>query len=182
MKPDLTFPANWSVEVLTARPLISPARQFVYPKQAEEVERGALELLVRPATGGVFLATCALGFADQAAPTGVWACPHPDWMCAVAGGYAYLIDTLTPESFQQLAYRPVLEVRALPENELLLFKSHHSLLAWGRDGIAWRTPQLSWEGVEIVSIHGNVLHGKGWDLMTDQDVDFSVNLQTGQTL
>jgi hypothetical protein len=154
----------------------------VYPKQAEEVERGALELLVKPAAGRTFLATCALGFADEAAPTGVWTCPHPDWLCAVAGGYAYLINTSAPENFEQIAYRPVLEVRALVDLQLLLFKSHHSLLAWGRNGLAWRTLQLSWEGVEIKSIDGNFLHGTGWDLMTDKDINFAIDLRTGDKL
>src|ERR1700749_3147754 len=88
---DLVFPHSWTAEVLTMRPLIAPARQFVYPKQAEEVERGALELLVKRADADAFLATCALGFADSSAPTGLWSCPHPDWLCAVSGGYAYLI-------------------------------------------------------------------------------------------
>ena len=64
---DFTFPHPWSAEFLKARPLILPRRQFVYPRQAEEVERGALEVLVRPAGAEAFLATCALGFADPAA-------------------------------------------------------------------------------------------------------------------
>ena len=42
----------------------APARQFVYPAQVEEVERGALEVMIRPPDhAGPFLATCALGFA-----------------------------------------------------------------------------------------------------------------------
>src|SRR5208337_1156716 len=44
----LSFPHRWQAEVLQARPLILPARHFVYPHEAEEVERGALEVLVRP--------------------------------------------------------------------------------------------------------------------------------------
>ena len=71
---DLTFPHNWTAEILPRRPLILPARQFVYPRQAEEVERGALELLVHPAAAQPFLATFALGFAD--------ALPHPAYGAA----------------------------------------------------------------------------------------------------
>jgi hypothetical protein len=44
---DLTFPHNWQAEILAARPLILPKRHFVYPLNAEEVERGALEVLIR---------------------------------------------------------------------------------------------------------------------------------------
>jgi len=177
---DLTFPHTWSVEVLEKRPLIAPSRQFVYPQQVEEVERGALELLVKPTSGDTFLATCALGFADPTAPTGVWSCPDPEWLCAVSGGYAYLIHTLRPQQWSQIPYRPVLNVRALKEQQLLLFVGHHSILAWGRDGQAWQSERLSWEGIEITDIVGDTLCGLGWDLMTDKDVPFAIDLKTGE--
>jgi hypothetical protein len=113
--PDLSFPAAWRVDVLRERPLILPRRQHVYPAAVEEVERGALELMVRPDAGESFLATCALGFASPAVPTGVWTCPDAAMLCAVAGGYAYMIDTRAPERFHQVGYRPVTEVRPLVE-------------------------------------------------------------------
>ncbi len=44
-----------------------------------------------------------LGFTDPAMPTGVFACPKPSELCAVAGGYAYVIDTEQPERFTHIA-------------------------------------------------------------------------------
>jgi hypothetical protein len=176
---DLTFPHNWTADMLPQRPLILPQRQFVYPRHAEEVERGALEVMVRPANAETFLATCALGFADPAAPSGVWSCPDPAWLCAVAGGYAYLVNTAEPEQFAQVEYRPVLDVRPLPDQGLLLFAGHHSLLAWDAQGKAWQTARLSWEGVEITRVEGDRLDGVGWDLHTDRDMPFTVDLRTG---
>lgn len=177
---DLVFAHDWEVEVLRERPLILPRRQFVYPKQAEEVERGALEVMVMPAGAEGFLATFALGFADEAAPTGVWSCPDAEWLCAVSGGYAYLVNTQQPEEFAQVEYKPVLEVRALKEQGLLLFAGHHALAAWGAKGPAWQTRRLSWEGVQITGVEGRWLRGVGWDLMTDRDVPFRVDLETGE--
>ena len=51
-----------------------------------------------------------------------------------------------------IPYRPVLEIRALVEENLLLFVGHHSILAWGRDGQAWESAKLSDEGVTITGI------------------------------
>ena len=178
------FPHDWSVEILTAPPLIAPARQFIYPKQIageeDALARGALQLIVRPASGGTFLATCALGFTDPAMPTAVFACPDPSEMCAVAGGYAYILDTAQPEHCMHIALKPVVEVKPLAAQELLLFVGFHSIVAWGRNGLAWKSARLSWEGVRIASIEGNVLHGTGWNLMTDREVSFSLDLLTGQ--
>jgi hypothetical protein len=177
---DSTFVHNWKAEVLAARPLILPAHQFVYPAQVEEVERGALEVMIHPLGGGhSFLATCALGFADPVVPTGVWSCPHPAWICAVAGGYAYLIDSRDPTQWKQVEYRPVTAVFPIADQELLVFAGFHSLLAWGADGKAWQTGRLSWDGVRITAVRGETLLGLGWDMNTDRELEFEVDLKTG---
>jgi hypothetical protein len=178
--PDLSFPATWRVDVLRERPLILPRRQLVYPAAVEEVERGALELMVRPDGGESFLATCALGFASPAVPTGVWTCPDAAMLCAVAGGYAYMIDTRAPERFHHVGYRPVTEVRPLVEAGLLIFASFHSIEAWGTGGRLWQTARLSWEGVRLGQASATELQGWGWDLRTDREVPFTIYLATGQ--
>lgn len=184
MQSSTHFPHDWNAEVLKSPPLIAPARQFTYPQQIageeDALARGALQLLVRPSAGGIFLATCALGFTNPSMPTEVLACPKPDEMCAVAGGYAYIVDTLHPERCTHLPLKPVTEVRTLPAHGLLLFTGFHSMLAWGANGLAWESARLSWEGIQISSIEGNTLQGTGWNLITDKEVPFSLDLLTGQ--
>jgi len=178
------FAHDWDVEILKAPPLIAPVRQFLYPQQIageeDALARGALQLMVRPSAGGSFLATCALGFKDPSMPSGVFPCPDSGEMCAVAGGYAYLIDTLEPALCKLLALKPVVEIRPLTAQGLLLFVGFHSVAAWGRDGLAWESARLSWEGVRITGMDGGTLHGMGWNLLTDREVAFSVDLLTGQ--
>jgi hypothetical protein len=177
---DLTFSRDWTAEILPRRALILPQRHFTYPREAEEIERGALEVLIHPADADPFLATCALGFGDPSAPTGIWSCPGPRQICVLSGGYAYLIDTANPQQFMHLPLRPVLEVRSLSEQNLLLFAGHHSLLAWGAEAEAWQSGRLSWEGINILDVDVDELHGLGWDLMTDRDIPFTVDLRTGK--
>src|SRR5579859_1073552 len=180
MSVDLSFPATWRVEVLRGRPLILPRRQYIYPAAVEEVERGALELMVRPAAAESFLATCALGFASPAVPTGVWTCPDPAMLCAVAGGYAYMIDTGAPERFQQISYRPVTEVKPLATAGLLILASFHSIEAWGAGGRLWQTARLSWEGVRLGEASATEVKGWGWDMRTDREMPFIIDLKTGR--
>jgi hypothetical protein len=197
---NLSFPHHWQAEILTARPLILPPRSFVYPAQADEIERGALEILIRTVgrdfspdirstekDGALapevhrqpFLATCALGFRDPAVPTGLWSCPNPDEICAVSGGYAYIIDATAPEHFTMIPFRPVLEIHPFAAQRLLLFAGHHTIIAWGADGQAWQSEKLSDEGVTITAIEGAQLHGKSWNMMTDKETPFTLDLRTG---
>jgi hypothetical protein len=177
---DLTFPHSWKAEILPARPIILPARHFVYPLQVEEVERGALEILIRPEVATTpFLATCALGFRDPAVPTGIWSTPNLNELCAVSGGYAYVVDTNAPERFTMIPYRPVLRVLPAIEARLLLFVGHRAILAWAEHGEGWQSPKLSDEGVTITAIEGQTLRGLGWNMIADKERPFVLDLKDG---
>lgn len=179
VRTDLTFRHIWNAEVLPGRPLILPSRHFVYPAQVDEVERGALEILIRPDAAEPFLATCALGFRDPIVPTGIWSTPNPEEICAISGGYSYIIDTAAPERFIMLPYRPVLQVHVAVDANLLLFVGHRAILAWDANGEAWQSPKLSDEGVTVTSIKGQTLLGMGWNLITDKETPFTLDLQRG---
>jgi hypothetical protein len=184
----LGFVHEWRVEVLAKPPLIAPARQFTYPYnvvgEEDALARGALLLLVHPAAGGTFLATCALGFTDRKMPTGVFGCPNPRELCALAGGYAYVINTESPEQSTQIPLQPVTELLVLTADELLVFVGFHSIVAWGREGLAWQTARLSSEGIRITGVQSQPggsarLHGFGWNLITDREAEFAIDLRTG---
>lgn len=181
---DLSFPHQWQAQILPKRPVILPRRHFVYPQEVEEIERGALEVLIRPdgTNGEPFLATCALGFRDPAVPTGIWSAPNSQEICAVSGGYAYIIDTTTPELFTMLPYRPVLQVHPAVEQGLLLFVEHRGILAWGAQGEAWQSAKLSDEGVTVTGIEGAFLHGLGWHMMADKEKPFKLDLRSGSLI
>lgn len=178
------FARDWTAEVLAAPPLIAPARQYVWPMliagEEDALARGALQLMVRPAGGGAYLLTCALGFKDPSMPTGVFACPRVGEICAVAGGYGYLAPAARPEECTLLAMKPVVRVVPVVAAGLLLFVGFQTILAWGVDGLAWETGRLSWEGVRVTSFADAEVRGFGWDLMTDKEVEFVVDLRTGE--
>jgi hypothetical protein len=180
----MSFAREWYADVLERPPLIAPARQFVYPQQIageeETLARGALLLMVHPATGGAFLATCARGFVDSRIPTGVYGCPNAREMCAVAGGYAYMVDTATPERCVQIPLRPAVEVLTLPEYGLMIFVGFHSIVAWGHEGLAWESARLSSEGIRVTGVEDGELRGFGWDLQTDKEVEFALDVKTGK--
>jgi hypothetical protein len=181
------LPQSWTARILTAPPLIAPARQFVYPQyipgEEDAMARGALLLDIKPANAANFLATCALGFRDPSLPTGIFACPRSDDLLAVAGGYAYLIDTLAPEHCLHLPLRPVTQVLPAPpfgnQAGLILLAGFHNVLAIDANGLRWQSARLSWEGVTMTHVDVHHLHGTGWNMHTNREVPFSIDLGTG---
>jgi hypothetical protein len=180
----MEFAKSWTAEVLKTPPLIAPARQYVWPMriagEEDALARGAMYVTVRPADGGSYLVMAALGFKDPSMPSGVFACPSADEICVVAGGYAYLARAGTPEEVTLLGMKPVVEVLPAVEAGLLLLVGFHTVLAWGAGGLAWETQRLSWEGVRVAGVEGQTLRGFGWDMMRDVEVEFAVDLRTGE--
>jgi hypothetical protein len=178
------FPQTWTTRILKAPPLIAPARQFVYPLHVpgedDAMGRGALLLDVKPAIGASFLATCALGFRDPSLPSGVFACPNPDDLLAVAGGYAYLVNTQAPEHSLHLPLRPATQILPAPAANLILLAGFHNIIAVDANGLRWQSARLSWEGITMTEVRGDRLHGTGWNLHTDREVPFSIDLITGE--
>jgi hypothetical protein len=179
------FAQSWAAEVLLRPPLIAPANSYVWPMriagEEEALARGALNVMVLPRQGGAYLATAALGFRDPSVPTGVFACPDADEICLLAGGYAYLANTLKPEKVTLLPVKPVISVHPAIDAGLLLFVGFHHVLAWRRERVEWETRRLSWEGIRVVEVAGSWVRGFGWDLMKDVEVEFQVDLRTGET-
>lgn len=177
------FLYNWTATTLAKPPLIAPVRSYIYPVpvpgEEAALNRGALLVDVKPMFGGNFLATCALGFKDQHLPTGVFACPRPDDLLAVAGGYAYLIDTLNPERSLHLPIRPVTQIVAAPSNGLLFVAGFHTVAAIGANGLRWQSGRVTWEGVTLSGVRDGRLHGVGWNLHTDTEVPFTIDLESG---
>lgn len=173
------FAQAWHATILDTAPLIAPARQFVFPVnvpgEEEALARGALWLQIRPEQGQMFLAQCALGFAGSGVATGVWPTPNPHHLLAVAGGYAYRIDTSAPEHTALLPLKPVVAVRAAAA-ALVLVGFHALGIVTAHD--TWQSPRISWEGITITAIDGQQVHGTGWDLRTDRELPFTLDLQT----
>jgi hypothetical protein len=177
------FAQTWTARILTAPPLIAPARQFVYPQhipgEEDAMARGALLLDIKPANAANFLATCALGFRDRTLPTGIFACPRADDLLALAGGYAYLIDTQAPDRCLHLPLRPATQVLPAPAAGLILLAGFHDVLALDANGIRWQSARLSWEGVTMAHTDATHLHGTGWNMHTDREAPFTIDLTTG---
>jgi hypothetical protein len=185
MKPhfrlDSTFPRNYEVKILEAAPPIHPLEKLHhYPVELEEGDRSGAYVRVAPRQGLAWSGFFALGFDSDQVVSALASCPDPDSFCVVIGGYAYVVKANDPAQWFRVEQRPVVDLRPLPVQDILLFTGFTTMTAVGRSGIAWTTERLSWEGISITEIVGDKLRGLGWDAPADKEVPFEVDLQTGK--
>ena len=180
LKLDFTFPHNYEVTVLDSAPPVHPVEKLHhYPVELEEGDPRGAYLRAVPKGGPAWFGFFALGFDSDQVVNTVCSCPDPDSICAVVGGYAYVVAAGDPARWFRVEQRPVVDLRADRESGLLLFAGFTAISAVGREGLRWTTGRLSWEGVTITAIAGGKLQGRGWDAMSDKEVPFEVDLTTG---
>jgi hypothetical protein len=185
MKPqfrfDFSFPHTYQARLLDAPPPVHPLEKlYHYPTELEEGDRAGAYVRVLPSAAAAWSGFFALGFDSAHVANAVFSCPDPESLCVVAGGYAYVVNSSNPAQWFQIEQRPVTEIRALLDLNLLVFIGFTSITALGVTGIAWTTGRLSWEGVRVNNIADATLEGHGWDAIGDREIPFTVDLKTGE--
>jgi len=176
------FPRNYEIKLLDSCSLANPAEELhQFPARLEEGDRSGIYLRVTSPGLPSWIGFFAKGFDSNQVASGIYSCPDPGSLCVVVGGYAYVVDTGNPQRWLQIEQRPVVQVKPLPDLKLLLFAGFTSISGLGESGRLWTTERLSWEGISIGAVKDGVLHGQGWDLMTDKEVPFEVDLITGES-
>jgi hypothetical protein len=153
-----------------------------YPPDIEgEIENVAhVAVQVAVEGGGRWVGVFACGFDSNKVASGLFSHPDPERICVVAAGYGYIVDTREPRLYERVIAQPVVSVYPASEAELLLFADFTNISAYDREGIAWRTERLTWEGLRITEVSSTTVRGYGWDMPKDKEVEFAVDLKTGQ--
>ena len=154
------------------RPFILLKSCHHYPVELEEGDRSGAYVRVTPQHGPAWVGFFALGFDSDQVVSQLCSTPDPDSFCVVVGGYAYVVKAGNPAQWLRVEQRPVVDMRVLAQQGLLLFAGFTSITAVGSEGIAWTTERLTWEGLTITLIDGEKLVGHGWDALTDKEVPF----------
>ena len=178
---DFTFPRNYEVRILEAAPPVHPIEKlYHYPVELEEGDRSGAYVRVIPQSGPAWVGFFALGFDSDQVVSQLCSTPDLGSFCVVVGGYAYVVKAGNPAQWLRVEQSPVVDLRVLSQQGLLLFAGFTSITALGSSGIAWTTERLTWEGLTITELIGDKLLGHGWDAMTDKEVPFEVDLKTGK--
>lgn len=178
MMAEQPFPSVFECEVLSELSSGNTMRLF-YPGAVESGGHDGLNVRVVPREGKEWVGTFASGRFGRRTTTGVFATPNPEKICVVAGGLAYIVNVANPKEHESIPIVPVVAVRSSAKYRFLIFANYTELLAIGDDGVAWRTDRLSWDSFELTTMTDDTLCGVFWDVQSESERSFSVNLSDG---
>ncbi len=111
--------------------------------------------------------TCIIGFRTQPS------------FCAFAGGQAYKVRLDSPTAYSVLTIFPIFGAHYIHEKDWLIVWDFTKLEAHSAKGLIWRSSRLSWDGVSIAEVRDGHIVGLAWDATQDCNVEFRVDLLTG---
>lgn len=171
---DLSFPHDFACELPSELP---PGQVRRFPPAQRAGQDGVL-VRVTPSSGDAWTGMFAFGTAGPH-PSVIVAMPDPNKLCVVARGKGYLVDARRPHAWEAIEATPVTDLRAAAAAGLVVFATHVDLVAYGRDGVRWRTPRLGWDRLHIISVHERTLVGEGFDVRDGSTQRFDVDLTNG---
>jgi hypothetical protein len=185
---DVAFPIHYELVRLDRIERLGGKSVFAYPgaqpvdRQQELAVTPILE--VHPAGGdpwiGVFY-----GADEYAVPPAVHhaAIAFPDgWtFCVIRSGSGMIVRADDPLTTSEIESWPITGYLVVPDSDLVVFADFTNLVAYGREGIAWRSRRLALDDLKIIRSEDDVLHVTGFfgDL-DEEDVPFSVDLRSGE--
>lgn len=175
---DLSFAQNYEAEVVSEIGGGGFARYF-YPGASRDGGHDGVNVRIRPRGKSAWLATFSFGPKSKSTATGLYPCPQSDHLCVVSRGRACWVNTRNPECFGVIPLTPIQGVFAVASSGLLVFHDFSRFAGLGVNGVAWKTPSLSWDGFRGVRVDGTGVTGEAWDSPQDKWIRFSIDTRSG---
>jgi hypothetical protein len=183
---DLAFPHSYEIEELSELPGTGgfdfPLLYFPRPKTRPE--HNGLWLKVSAPSGKSWVGIFAFGYPSPPAFSRVVSSPNPDRACIVSSGAAYVVKTDEPDTWERVPLMPVLDLRLIPDHQFLVLADLNRLAAYGRNGFAWRSPQVCWDELKVLNVTPDSIEGVGYDPTNSPSYEspFAVDIRTGRSL
>jgi hypothetical protein len=114
------------------------------------------------------------------AVTGALTTPNKNRLVVLARGDAYLIDVQDPTNYRALSMGcPVVAVKPVPRENVLLLATPWDATAIGPDGVLWTTGRLAIDGLRLDESQDGWIAGVA-DPRDLEPRDFAIDLRTGK--
>ena len=175
---DETFAHSYECEQLTETPRTAPPHYY-YPGASTQGGRDGILVEVRPQSGQAWLGTFAFGQVTPKGVSGIFAMPDPERLCVVSGGEGYIVSAATPTAWEAVRATPIIDVRSVRAQGIIVFANFTELVAYGPAGIKWRTKRLTWDSLKLTEVTDAFIKGEFRDIRSEAIATFVVDLATG---
>ncbi|MBI2570544.1 MAG: hypothetical protein HYV63_26380 [Candidatus Schekmanbacteria bacterium] len=176
-----TFPHSYECERLPETPTAT-LPHYYYPGASTKGGRDGILVEIRPERGHAWRGTFAFGQLTPNGVSGIFAMPDPGRFCVVSRGEGYIVDAATPGDWEAVRAKPIIDVRLVPTQGIIVFANFTELVAYGSAGIKWRTKRLTWDSLKITDVSDAFIKGEFWDIRSEATACFTVDLATGAHL
>jgi hypothetical protein len=174
------FPHDYQVCLLDELPTDNKERRYYFPGANQDGGKDGLLARITPSqSADPWLGVFEFGDQSEQLVSGCWSHPDPFTVCVVARGRGYFVNAGFPTSWTEVISFPVTSVIPVVDEGLLLFADFTEVSAYSNEGLAWRTRQLSWDGLKITAIEAGRIIGLGHDPTLPTAVEFAVDLKSG---
>lgn len=77
---------------------------------------------------------------------------------------------------------PILSANPIVEDELIVLADYTDLLAYGSNGVLWKTDRLVMDWLKVLNAEPGLIRCSGWDPAHNSDVEIDVDSRTGQVI
>lgn len=154
--------------------------RYYYPEGSTQGGHDGLIVQVSPDRGESWIGIFAFGTVTPKGKSGLYSWPDPKTLCVVSNGQGYFVRADDPTRHDIVKVNPVLDVIPVASRNIVVFVNFTELVAYGESGPVWVSERLSWDGVTVTAVTSNWIGGKVWDPRVEAEVEFRVNLLTGE--
>jgi hypothetical protein len=90
-----------------------------------------------------------------------------------------MVKTDEPDTWKKIPVWPVLDVRLIPEQQLLVFADFTRLAAYGHDGLVWQSPPLCGDDLRILGVTRDTIEAIGYEPSDSRDLRLALDIRTG---
>ncbi len=173
---DLTFENNYSVNIVQE---FTKGEIYYYPGASTQGGKDGIMVEVISSEGFSWAGIFAFGGISSNSISGIYSMPDSDKFCVVSKGVGYIVSSSNPKDWQQVKAVPVMDVRSIEQQKIIIFADYTELLAYDQFGIKWRTERLVHDGFRIIEVTESSLKGEYWNIRNEANDTFEVDLVTG---
>lgn len=105
--------------------------------------------------------------------------PSSDRVLVVSNGDGFIVRESLPGKFEKVRAVPIRSIHVIESHKLVVLADDTSLSAYGAEGLVWATDRIGWHELRVERIRESEIECKTFDIRSDEDVSFTVDLETG---